>query len=164
MTRSGRRALPFAYRLAVWIVRPLLMLLTKRDWQGAEHLPRSGGYVVTPNHISHLDPLTFAHFMVDNGREVYFLGKEAVVRVPVVGWIVRNAQQIPVHRNAGNAAEAFRSAVRAVEQGKAVGVYPDGTLTRDIVHSVAVSDCVRHRTIVLHAGQSYLAKPRKRGR
>lgn len=40
----------------------------------------------------------------------------------------------------------------------------DGTLTRDIVHSVAVSDCVRHRTIVLHAGQSYLAKPRKRGR
>lgn len=131
MTRSGRRALPFAYRLAVWIVRPLLMVLTKRDWQGAEHLPRTGGYVVTPNHISHLDPLTFAHFMVDNGREVYFLGKEAVFRVPLVGWIVRNAQQIPVHRNAGNAAEAFRSAVRAVEQGKAVGVYPDGTLTRD---------------------------------
>jgi hypothetical protein len=33
----------------------------------------------------------------------------------------------------------------------------DGTLTRDIVHSVAVTDFVRHRTIVLHAGQSYLA-------
>jgi hypothetical protein len=33
----------------------------------------------------------------------------------------------------------------------------DGTLTRDIVHSVAVTDFVRHKTIVLHAGQSYLA-------
>ena len=37
----------------------------------------------------------------------------------------------------------------------------DGTLTHDITDSVAVTDFVRHRTIVLHAGQSYLAKPRK---
>jgi hypothetical protein len=34
----------------------------------------------------------------------------------------------------------------------------DGTLTRDLVHSVVVTDFVRHKTIVLHAGQSYLAK------
>lgn len=34
----------------------------------------------------------------------------------------------------------------------------DGTLTRDLIHSVVVSDFVRHKTIVLHAGQSYLAK------
>jgi CSLREA domain-containing protein len=34
----------------------------------------------------------------------------------------------------------------------------DGTLTHDIVHSVVVTDFVHHRTIVLHAGQSYLAK------
>ena len=37
----------------------------------------------------------------------------------------------------------------------------DGTLTHDITHSVAVSDFVRHKTIILHAGQSYLAKPKK---
>jgi hypothetical protein len=34
----------------------------------------------------------------------------------------------------------------------------DGTLTHDITDSVAVSDLVLHKTIVLHAGQSYLAK------
>jgi len=39
----------------------------------------------------------------------------------------------------------------------------DGTLTRDIVHSVVVTDFVRHKTIVLHAGQSYLAKARRKG-
>ena len=38
----------------------------------------------------------------------------------------------------------------------------DGTLTHDIQHSVAVTDFVRHKTIILHAGQSYLAKARKR--
>jgi hypothetical protein len=37
----------------------------------------------------------------------------------------------------------------------------DGTLIRDITHSVTVTDLARHKTIILHAGQSYLANPRK---
>ena len=37
----------------------------------------------------------------------------------------------------------------------------DGTLTHDITDSVAVTDFVRHKTIILHAGQSYLAKAHK---
>ncbi|MBV9605576.1 MAG: hypothetical protein JO027_10730, partial [Solirubrobacterales bacterium] len=36
----------------------------------------------------------------------------------------------------------------------------DGTLTHVITDSVAVTDFVHHKTIILHAGQSYLAKPR----
>ena len=34
----------------------------------------------------------------------------------------------------------------------------DGTLTHDVTDSVAVTDFVHHKTIILHAGQSYLAK------
>ena len=131
MTPSGRRPLPFAYRLAVWILRPLLMILTKRDWRGWEHLPSTGGFVVAPNHISHADPLAFAHYMYDSGRHPYFLGKDSVFKVPVVGAILRGAQQIPVYRNTGQAVDAYRAAVAAVEQGKCVGVYPEATLTRD---------------------------------
>jgi hypothetical protein len=37
----------------------------------------------------------------------------------------------------------------------------DGTLSHDITDSIAVTDLVRHKTIILHAGQSYLAKARK---
>jgi DNA-binding beta-propeller fold protein YncE len=37
----------------------------------------------------------------------------------------------------------------------------DGTLTHDITDSVVVNDFVHHKTIVLHAGQTYLAKARK---
>src|SRR6185437_12139695 len=40
----------------------------------------------------------------------------------------------------------------------------DGTLTHVITDSVAVTDFVHHKTIILHAGQSYLAKPRKPAR
>jgi hypothetical protein len=40
----------------------------------------------------------------------------------------------------------------------------DGTLTHDITDSVSVTDFARHKTVVLHAGQSYLAKapPRRK--
>ena len=34
----------------------------------------------------------------------------------------------------------------------------DGTLVHDLTDSVAVTDFVHHKTIILHAGQSYLAK------
>ena len=40
----------------------------------------------------------------------------------------------------------------------------DGTLVRDITDSVVVTDLVRHKTIVLHAGQSYLAPGRRKHR
>lgn len=131
MTRNGRQDLPPAYRLAVLLVRPALQALTRRVWRGAEHLPATGGFVVAVNHISHLDPFVFAHFLYDHGHPPYFLAKESVFRLPVAGAILRGARQIPVYRNTGHAAEAFSAAVAAVEEGRCVAVYPEGTITRD---------------------------------
>ena len=108
-----------------------MMLLTKREWRGAEHLPASGGFVVATNHISHIDPIAFAHYLYDNGRAPRFLAKSGLFTTPVVGWVVRNSGQIPVFRESRDAAEAFRGAVAAIEAGECVAVYPEGTITRD---------------------------------
>jgi 1-acyl-sn-glycerol-3-phosphate acyltransferase len=127
----GRRKLTPAYRLAAGILRPPLMAVTRRDWSGAENLPTDAGYVVCPNHISHVDPLVFAHFLFDNGHVPLFLGKVEAFNVPVVGAILRGAEQIPVYRETGQASGAYRAAVAAVEDGRCVAIYPEGTLTRD---------------------------------
>lgn len=130
--RGPRQALGFWYRFVAGIVRPILMVLTKRQWHGAKHLPPVGtGVVVAPNHLSHIDPLTFAHFLWDNGRAPRFLGKESVFRVPIVGRIIRSCGQIPVYRDSRDATKAYRAAVEAVGRGECVGVYPEGTITRD---------------------------------
>jgi 1-acyl-sn-glycerol-3-phosphate acyltransferase len=125
------RRLGAAYRTAITICRPPLMLLTRRDWQGAQHLPRAGGFVACVNHLSHLDPLTFAHFLYDNGCPPRFLAKESMFRAPVVGRIVSGAGQIPVYRESADAGKAFGAAVEAVRQGECVAIYPEATLTRD---------------------------------
>lgn len=111
-------------------LRPLLMLVTKRDWQGQANLP-SGGFVFAPNHISHLDPFLISHFMVDQGLPPRFLAKDTLMSLPVGGWILRHAEQIPVYRSTEGAAESLRAAVAAVEAGSVVVIYPEGTITRD---------------------------------
>ena len=122
--------MPRTTRWVVRILRPFLMVLTRRDWRGASTLP-SGGYVLAPNHLSHLDPIQISHFMVDHGVSPRFLAKDTLFDVKVVGWILSTAEQIPVYRSTAGAAESLRAATAAVEEGKVVTIYPEGTITRD---------------------------------
>ena len=128
---SGHEGMGFWYLLAVLLLKPPLTLLMRRDWRGAEHLPRTGGVVVVTNHVSHVDPLVFAHFLYDNGRLPRFLGKEVLFRLFFVGRVLRGAHQIPVYRESVDAGQAYSAAVEAVQAGECVGVYPEATLTRD---------------------------------
>jgi 1-acyl-sn-glycerol-3-phosphate acyltransferase len=123
--------LGWAMGFVVTVLRRPLMILTRRDWRGAENLPDVGGCVVAVNHVSEFDPMPFAHFLYDNGRIPRFLGKAEVFKVPVAGRILSSAGQIPVYRLSDDAVQAFSAAVAAVEKGECVVVYPEGTLSRD---------------------------------
>jgi 1-acyl-sn-glycerol-3-phosphate acyltransferase len=112
-------------------VRAIVVLVTRHDWRGAENFPASGGFVVCPNHISYVDVFAFAHFLYDSGHPPFFLGKSGVFRIPVIGRLLIAAQQIPVLRGTSHASEALSAAVAAVEEGKCVPIFPEGTLTRD---------------------------------
>ncbi len=107
------------------------MLVTRRRWGGAENFPSQGGFVVCPNHISYVDVFAFAHFLYDNGHPPFFLGKSGVFTIPVIGRLLLAAQQIPVARGTSHASEALSAAVVAVQSGKCVPIFPEGTLTRD---------------------------------
>ncbi len=120
----------WAFGLCVAILEPLLLTLTKRRWKGGENIPETGGCVLAVNHISHLDPLTCAHFVYAWGRIVRFLAKAELFDVPVLGRIVKDAHQIPVYRMTTDASSSFRAAVEAVQRGECVIVYPEGTITR----------------------------------
>jgi 1-acyl-sn-glycerol-3-phosphate acyltransferase len=120
-----------AYRVAELVVVPLLSLITSRDWQGQEHIPASGGAVIVANHLSHIDPLVIGHFINNQGRPARFLAKASLFDVPLLGPFLRSAGQIPVHRERRAAGDALIEAVRAIERGEAVLVYPEGTITRD---------------------------------
>jgi 1-acyl-sn-glycerol-3-phosphate acyltransferase len=110
---------------------PILDAVTKKDWQGAEYIPRSGRAIVASNHISYSDVLFLTKFLYQNGRAPRYLGKISLFRIPIIGWILRSAGQIPVERESSQAHNALDQAVAALAAGHLVGIYPEGTLTRD---------------------------------
>lgn len=120
-----------AYRVLARILRPVLFAVTRPDWHGAEHLPQGTGYIAAGNHVTVVDPLTFAHYLYDNGHCPRILAKSSLFRVPILGRVLRATGQVPVHRNTARAGESLRAAVAVLEAGECVAVFPEGTLTRD---------------------------------
>ncbi len=125
-----KRFVPRTTRVVKFILRPWFLLLTKRDYRGVENLP-DGGFVLAPNHLSHLDPFFISLFMLDNNIAPRFLAKDTIMDVMGIGWILRSAEQIPVYRSTEGAAESLRAAVAAVNNDMVITIYPEGTITRD---------------------------------
>lgn len=129
MSRTAQ--LPLVLKVVVGFLRPIFRVVMKQDWRGAEHLPRDGGYVLAPNHLSYLDPFVLGHWMVDQGITPRYLVKDPLFSVPVIGALLRAAKQIPVYRGTGRAVDSLRAAIDTVDAGGVATIYPEGTMTRD---------------------------------
>ena len=123
----GRGTIFAVVSLLHLIMRPL----TRRDWRGQDKIPKTGGVIFVANHISNADPLALGQFLAFSGRWPRFLAKASLFRYPVLGHILRACGQIPVQRQSAKSADALLAAVEAVDQGRAVVIYPEGTITRD---------------------------------
>lgn len=113
------------------MIKPLLFMLTKKDWRGMENVPPEGGIVVAANHVSEIDPLVIGHYLINLRRAPRFLAKAELFRKPPMKWICEGAKQIPVSRHAADASAALVPAVEALERGECVLIYPEGSATRD---------------------------------
>lgn len=126
-----RTKVPKPFHFAVAAIRPPVMLLTRRDWHGQENLPQRGGFIAAANHLSEVDPIMLAHFLVDNGTPPLFLAKDSLFRIPVVGSALKAFGQVPVYRGTAQAGDSLAAAEQAVRAGSCVTILPEGTLTRD---------------------------------
>lgn len=122
---------PWVYRLLVRVVRVFAPLLTKRHWSRQDVIPSQGGVLLVANHISNYDVLVLGEFLIWSGRWPHFLGKSEIFKTPVLGWVARQCEQIPVLRNTTDAKQSLIYARTALEEGKMVAVYPEGTITKD---------------------------------
>ena len=115
----------------VTVLNALVRPLTRRDWRAQDKVPQTGGVIFVVNHISNADPIALGQFLAFSGRWPRFLAKASLFGVPLVGRILRACGQIPVQRQSAKSADALLAAVEAVHQGRAVVIYPEGTITRD---------------------------------
>lgn len=109
------------------ILRILFIVWLRYRVRGLRHIPPEGGGLVLVNHQSYLDPILVQLGM---SRPVSWIGRENLFRIPVFGWIIRKLYAMPIKRESGGTA-IIRESVRRMQHGFLVGIYPEGTRTRN---------------------------------
>ena len=114
----------FVIRMALIVFR---LFRFQFDVRGSEHVPTSGGAVICSNHVSYFDFTFLGLGALPQHRLVRFMAKSSVFDHWFAGRFMRAMQHIPVDRKAG--AAAFEAAIRALKDGKVVGVFPEATIS-----------------------------------
>ena len=120
------------WRFLASLVIPLMGALAKITIVDGDKAPKSGAFILAPNHYSEIDPLVIGVAMWKVGRMPRFLAKASLFKIPVLGAIMRASNQVPVERaGAVRDADPLAAARQITEHGLAVIIYPEGTLTRE---------------------------------
>jgi len=92
-----------------------------------ERVPREGPVILASNHESYVDPP-----LVGAGlkRGINYLAREDLFRFPVVGWVLRNWNAVPVDRDGGGA-RGLKAILDRLLAGGAIILFPEGTRSRD---------------------------------
>jgi CMP/dCMP kinase len=123
-----RDDLSLLVRMVALVSRIGSRLFARVRWEGLERIPRHGAVILAPNHISNADPVVLGAFATPamKDRRLHWLGKRELFGWPVFGWIAANGGVHPVDRSTADV-EAYRTAIRILEAGQALVIFPEGT-------------------------------------
>jgi 1-acyl-sn-glycerol-3-phosphate acyltransferase len=120
---------PWLYRFAKTALGPVLRHCWNIQVEGLEQLPDRGPFVLAANHRSFMDSIFLALVIP---RPITFIAKAEYFDRWQTAWIFRACGQIPLRRGVGSAAGRALTAARDVLAGDGVvGIYPEGTRSRD---------------------------------
>jgi 1-acyl-sn-glycerol-3-phosphate acyltransferase len=90
-------------------------------------LPATGPAIVVANHVSGLDPFLL---LAACKRPLRFLVAREEYDRPILNWLFRASGCIPVDR-VGRPEKALREALRALQQGEVIAIFPHGRILLD---------------------------------
>jgi 1-acyl-sn-glycerol-3-phosphate acyltransferase len=149
---------------AVWVVGRLTIAPTARAFSrlrvyGRDRVPSRGGVVIACNHFSWLDPAALGAACP---RTLYDMAKIVAHRVPGLGQLIRAFGTFSVRRGESDR-EAVRMMRQIVRDGKALGLFVEGTRQRAGVPGeiqagaamVALQEGVPIVPVALHGSQTW---------
>ncbi len=109
-------------RLLTALVRGIFRLLAVIEVSGVENLPQRGGVVLVANHLTNFDvfPMQFSV-----PRLIFFMGKAELFTNPILEPVFRRLGGFPVQRDVRDE-WAFEHALKVLEHGQVLGVFPEG--------------------------------------
>ncbi len=125
---GGRLARGIERFWAWFILRGSNVRLTAR---GLDLIEPGESYIVMANHRSMYD-IPVLHYLLGRGRDLRWIGKQELLKVPVFGWVFGVSRHIAIdRRNRGRAIAALKSAAAGSATGVSFVIMPEGTRSVD---------------------------------
>lgn len=115
-----------AYPIGKRIVFPIVKFWIK-EIKGIENIPRNGAFILAANHASYMDHFCLGYVIVPYlNKKLHFLAKKEHFDNMLQKIWHTYSGAIPIDRQAGGK-EALIWAIKALKEGKIIGIYPEGT-------------------------------------
>lgn len=119
--------IPWFYDFAKNTVRCMARLFWRAHVFGSANVPAEGPLIIACNHVSYLDPPFMGSFCP---RRISYMAKKELFAIPVLGPVIRGLGAYAVDRH-GSATAAIRRSLQVLEEGGAIGIFPEGTRNRN---------------------------------
>lgn len=100
----------------------ILKLISRYKVIGLNNLPSSGPALVVSNHISNWDPLMLGVAMP---RQINFIAKSELSRIPLVGSLIKAWGAVPIKRGHSDR-EALSKSIELLKDGRVIGIFIEG--------------------------------------
>ena len=109
------------------ILPTMFRIIYRAEVHGEENVPKEGGAIIAANHISLWDPPFVGAFCP---RRVSFMAKKELFENSVFSSIITKLGAFPVNRGAADR-NAIKTALSVLSEGKCLGLFPEGTRSKD---------------------------------
>lgn len=121
-------AMDRVYGVCHYAIRVFFDILFRGEVIGTGNLPRSGGFLLAANHASFLDPpLIGCHVP----QQIAYFARKTLWKPGIAAWWLDEVGTIPVDRDGGQDISAIKRVLKAIQQGRALILFPEGTRTPD---------------------------------
>ena len=111
-------------KLMVKVLGPFVRHKFKAQYFGLENVPKEGKLIIACNHRSYFDPFLLC---AGKTRSIHYMAKLELFSVnPAVSWFLRHCNAFPIKRGQHDM-DAMNYAHRVVNEGKVLGIFPEGT-------------------------------------
>jgi 1-acyl-sn-glycerol-3-phosphate acyltransferase len=118
--------IPWFYDFAKATVRLMARTIWRARVYGSANVPVEGPLIVACNHVSYLDPPLMGSLCP---RRISYMAKKELFVIPVLGPVIRALGAYAVDRH-GSATAAIRRSLQVLQEGGAIGIFPEGTRNR----------------------------------
>ena len=132
------------YYLVSGAIKVVAAIVFRPSARGSDNIPATGPVIVAPTHRSNLD---FAFSLFISQRKIFFMAKQSLFDVPLLGRALLALGAFPVTRGSADR-EAMKAAESVLAAGEALIIFPEGTrksgMSIDALHDGTMF--IAHRT------------------